>query len=80
MAGADPAAPNREDDYLRELLPVGAGRDGRSALGQGHVVPIRSTSNVNGQSGYFKRSMNVYGRADQKLPQVRLGDSAGENS
>lgn len=43
----------------------------REALGQGGTSFDSLYVNVNGQSGYFDRSLNVYGRED--LPCPRCG-------
>jgi formamidopyrimidine-DNA glycosylase len=67
--GARPAA-NLTRRQLVELLDA-ATEVMREALGQGGTSFDSLYVNVNGQSGYFDRSLNVYGRAE--LPCVRCG-------
>jgi formamidopyrimidine-DNA glycosylase len=67
--GVRPAA-NLTRRQLGELLDA-ATEVMREALGQGGTSFDSLYVNVNGQSGYFDRSLNVYGRAD--LPCVRCG-------
>ena len=50
----------------------------RDALGQGGTSFDSLYVNVNGQSGYFDRSLDVYGREGEALPALRRGDPAGE--
>ncbi len=63
-------AENLTRRQLGELLDA-AGEVMREALGQGGTSFDSLYVNVNGQSGYFDRSLNVYGRED--LPCPRCG-------
>ena len=47
------------------------------ALGQGGTSFDALYVNVNGESGYFDRSLNAYGQEGQPVPAVRHPDPAG---
>ena len=48
------------------------------ALGQGGTSFDSLYVNVNGESGYFDRSLDAYGREGRAVPALRRGDAAGE--
>ena len=50
----------------------------REALAKGGTSFDSLYVNVNGESGYFDRSLDAYGREGESLPPLRRGDAPGE--
>ena len=70
--GERPGSRLRRSDVERVL--AGCREVMLEALGQGGTSFDALYVNVNGQSGYFERSLKVYGRESRALPPLRYAD------